>query len=86
MHWKTEKNRTEPNELDELKYSKSLSQMTSCAHWHIFVFARSDMYQNFYLKLKQKTKLFELSELEYYLFNKYINIRKEALTLEECCS
>ena len=24
LHWKSEKNRTEPNELDELKYSKSL--------------------------------------------------------------
>ena len=27
MHWKPEKNRTEPNELAELKYSKSLTQM-----------------------------------------------------------
>ena len=29
---KIRKNRTEPNELDELKYSKSLTQMTSYAH------------------------------------------------------
>ena len=29
------KNRTEPNELDELQYSKLLNQTTSYAHWHI---------------------------------------------------
>ena len=29
---KSKKNRTEPNEVDELKYSKSLTQMTSHAH------------------------------------------------------
>ena len=29
---KSKKNRTEPNEVDELKYSKSLTQMTSYAH------------------------------------------------------
>ena len=29
---KIRKNRTEPNELDELKYSKSLNQTTSYAH------------------------------------------------------
>ena len=38
LHWKSEKNRTEPNELDELKYSKSLNQMTSYAHWHAFLY------------------------------------------------
>ena len=27
MHWKSDKKRTEPNELDELKYSKSLIQI-----------------------------------------------------------
>ena len=69
MHWKSEKNRTEPNELDELKYSKSLTQMTSHAHWHVLVFACSDMYKNIHLshlKLEKKTKLNELSELEYW--------------------
>ena len=64
IHWKSEKNRTEPNELDELKYSKSLTQMTSYAHWHVLVFACSDMYQNIYLE--KKTELNELSELEYW--------------------
>ena len=38
LHWKLEKYRTEPNELDELKYSKSLNQMTSYAHWHAFLY------------------------------------------------
>ena len=69
IHWKSEKNRFEPNELNELKYSKSLTQMTSHAHWHVLVFACSDMYQNIHLshiKLKKKTKLNELSELEYW--------------------
>ena len=46
MHWKSVKNRTEPNELDELKYSKSLTLMTSYAHLHVFVIACSDTYQN----------------------------------------
>ena len=32
LYWKSEKNRTEPNELDELKCSKSLNQTTSYAH------------------------------------------------------
>ena len=56
MHWKPEKNRTEPNELTELKYSKSL-------------FLCSEIYQNihlFHLKLEKKTKLNELSKLEYW--------------------
>ena len=68
MHWKSEKNRTEPNELDELKYSKSLTQMISYAHSHVFVFTCSDKHKNIHLshlKLKKKTELNELSELEY---------------------
>ena len=32
LQWNLEKNWTEPNELDQLKYSKSLTQMTSYAH------------------------------------------------------
>ena len=69
MHWKSENNRFEPNELDELKYSKSLTQMTSYAHWYVLLFACSDMYQNIYLshlKLEKKTELNELSELKYW--------------------
>ena len=42
MHRKSDKNRTEPNELDELKYSKSLTQMTNYAHRYVLVFACSD--------------------------------------------
>ena len=38
LHWKSEKNRTEPNELDELKCSKSLNQTISYAHWHAFLY------------------------------------------------
>ena len=38
LHWKSEKNGTEPNELDELKYSKSLNQTTSYAHWYAFLY------------------------------------------------
>ena len=32
LHWKSEKNRIEPNVLDELRCSKSLNQTTSYAH------------------------------------------------------
>ena len=54
MHWKSEK-----NALDELKYSKSLTQMTSYAHWHVLIFACSDMHQNIYLShLKRLTSTF----------------------------
>ena len=35
---KWEKNRTEPNELDKLKYSKSLNQTTSYTYWHAFLY------------------------------------------------
>ena len=55
-------------ELDELKYSKSLTQMISYAHSHVFVFTCSDKHRNIHLshlKLKKKTELNELSELEY---------------------
>ena len=53
MNWlqneiaKWEKNR---NELDELKYSKSLIQLTSYAHWHTFLY------------LHAQTELIELNE------------------------
>ena len=45
---KSEKNRNEPNELDEQKYKKSITQMTSLALRHILVFSCSNMYQNNY--------------------------------------
>ena len=80
MHWKSEKNRTEPYELDELKYSKSLTQMISYAHSYVFVFTCSDKHKNIHLshwKLKKKTELNELSELEYC---------KTHLTDEQLCS
>ena len=32
LHWKSEENRTETNELDELKCSKSLNQTISYTH------------------------------------------------------
>ena len=35
---KSQKNRIEPNELDELIYSKSLTQTTSYAYWHAFLY------------------------------------------------
>ena len=49
LHWKSEKSRTEPNELDELKYSLI---------W-FFLFICSDKYQSIYLlssfKIRKKT-------------------------------
>ena len=38
LHWKSEKNGTEPNKLDELKYSKSFNQINSYAHWQAFLY------------------------------------------------
>ena len=38
LHWKLEKNRTEPNELVELKCSKSLDRVTSYAQGHAFLY------------------------------------------------
>ena len=63
LHWKSEKNRTEPNELDELRYSKSLKQpamltdMLSC----ICMFKSKHLSV---LKSEKKSKLNELNELE----------------------
>ena len=56
-----EKNRAE---LYALKYSKSLTQITSYAHWHAFLY----LFQNIYLFIlfkKKKIELNKLSELEY---------------------
>ena len=67
MHQKPEKNRTEPNELDELKYSNStrqpalLTDMLSCICMlkskHSFIYP--------ILKSEKKSKLNELNELKY---------------------
>ena len=63
LHWKSEKNRTE---LNELKYSKSLNQTTSYAQWHAFLYLHAHIKTFIYLIKNQKikTELNELSELE----------------------
>ena len=78
MHWKFEKNRNEPNELAELKYSKSLTQMTSYAHWYVLLFACSDMYQNIYLFIPFKIRKKDWA--------KWARILKNTLTDEQLCS
>ena len=64
LHWKSEKNRTEPNELDELKYSKSFNQTTNYVHWHAFLYLRAQIktfiYSSF-LKSEKRSKLNEQS-------------------------
>ena len=67
---KIRKNRTEPNELDELKYSKSLNQTTSYAHWHAFLYLHAQTRIKTFIYLshfnsEKKTELNELNELEY---------------------
>ena len=47
LHWKTE-----PNELDELKYSKSLNQTTSYAHWHALLYLQAHIITFIYIPLK----------------------------------
>ena len=61
LHWKSEKNRTEPNELDELKDSKWFNQTTSFAHWHVFfVFAclnqNINLFILFWIREKEQAK------------------------------
>ena len=66
LHWKSEKNRTEPNELDELKCSKSLNQTTSYAHWYAFLYLHSHIKTFIYaLKNQKMIELTELNELKY---------------------
>jgi len=68
LHWKSKKNRTKPNELDELKYSKLFNQTTSFAHWHAFLYLHAlikTLIYSSYLKSEKKSKLNELNELEY---------------------
>ena len=78
LHWKSEKNRTEPNELDELKYSKSLNQMTSYAYWHAFLYFHAHI-KCLLIPLK-KTELNELNE--YSTGIKELVIRREAISLQ----
>ena len=54
LRWKSEKDRTEPNELDELKYSKSLNQTTSYAHRHAILYLHAHIK---YLFKNQKKRL-----------------------------
>ena len=68
LHWKSEKNRTEPNELDELKYSRLFNQTTSFAHFNAFLYLHAlvkTLIYLFYLKSEKKSKLNKLNELEY---------------------
>ena len=73
LHWKSKKNRTEPNELDELKHSKSLNQTTSYAYRHIFMYLLSCIqiiiHPIWYQKKNELNKLNELT-----------------LTVEQLCS
>ena len=66
LHWKSEKTRTEPNELDELKCSKSLNQTIGYAHWHAFLYLHAPIKTLIYpiKNQKKKTELNELSELK----------------------
>jgi len=60
------KNSIEPNELDKLKYSKSLKQTTSYAHWNVILYLHAQLKYLFILfEIRKKTKLNELNELEY---------------------
>ena len=54
LHWKSAKNRTEPNEQDELKCSKSLNQTTSYAHWHAFLYLHAHIKIFIPLKIRKK--------------------------------
>ena len=62
LYWKSEKDRTEPYELDELKCSKSL-QTTSYAHWHAFVYFHAHIKYLFIYRISNKKKQTELNEL-----------------------
>ena len=65
LHWKSEKSRIEPNELDELKCSKSLNQITSYAHWHAFLYLHAQIKTFVYLSYLKSEKGAELNGLEY---------------------
>ena len=76
LHWKSEKNKAQPNELDELKYSKSLNQMASYAHWHAFLYLHAYIKTFIYLScLKSEKKT-----------GKWARILTNTLTDEQLCS
>ena len=79
LHWKSEKKRTEPKELDELKYLKSLNQTTSYAYRHalhakIKTFIHLFIYR-FWNQKKEQAK-----------WAKRARILKNNLTDEQLCS
>ena len=79
LHWKSEKNRTEPNELDELKCSKSLNQTTSYAHWHAFLYLHAHIKYSFIYPFKNQKK-------NWVKWAKWAKILKNTLTEEHLCS
>ena len=80
LHWKSEKDRTEPNELDELKCSKSLKQTTSYAHWHAFLYLHAHIKYLFLYPIKNQIKK------TWAKWAKRAKILKNTLTEEQLCS
>ena len=72
------KKKTEPNELDELKYSKKFNQTTSFAHWHAFLYV--------YALIKTFFILFKIKEKEQAKWAEWAKMLKNALTDEQLCS
>ena len=67
LHWKAEKNRTEPNELDELKYSKWFNQTTSYAHWHACICMLTSkifLFISYIIRRKDWAKLLKITQLD----------------------
>ena len=64
------KRETELNELNELEYSKTPSQMSNSAHWHAFLYLHAKTCIKTFIHLshfksEKQTELNELDELEY---------------------
>ena len=66
LHWKSEKNRTEPNELDELKYSKSPNRQTAMLTDVLFRILLLRHVSKHLIILFEISKKIELNELEYW--------------------
>ena len=79
LHWKSEKKRTEPNELDELKCSKSLNQTIGYAHWHAFLYLHAPIKTLIYPIKNQKKK-------DWAKWAKWAKMLKNTLTNEQLCS
>ena len=56
LHWNSEKNRTGPNDLNELKCSKSINQITNYAHWHAFLYLHAQIKTFIYLSYLNQIK------------------------------